>query len=116
MKNPRTFSAFAAFVLLCGALPGAASTPRNKWMPKPYEQYLIKMRVERDTMPASSVMLPGLKVKPKVDVSHFKVGSFWVPDPPSLFEKEDEWRDRDRYSKDRWVGDVLEDIINLFLL
>ena len=51
-----------------------------------------------------------------MDVSHFKVGPFWVSDPPSLFEQEDEWRDRDRYKKGRILGDIIEDIINIFLL
>lgn len=61
-------------------------------------------------------MLHGAKTQRKVDVSHFKVGPFWVPDPPSLFEQEDEWRDRDRYKKGRILGDIIEDIINIFLL
>lgn len=67
-------------------------------------------------MTAPSIMLHGAKTKRKVDVSHFKVGPFWVPDPPSLFEQEDEWRDRDRYKKGRILGDIIEDIINIFLL
>lgn len=116
MKKEGHISAFIAIALLCGALSASASTPCPKWMPKPYEQYLIKMQVERDTVPAPSVMLYGLRVKPKVDISHFKVGPFWVPDPPLLFEKEYEERDRDRYRKGNIAGAIIEDIINLFLL
>ena len=32
------------------------------------------------------------------------------------FWQEDEWRDRDRYKKGRILGDIIEDIINIFLL
>lgn len=109
--------ALAATLLLTALLPSAASTPVPRaWTPQPYRQYLIKLEVERDTMTAPSIMLHGAKTKRKVDVSHFKVGPFWVPDPPSLFEQEDEWRDRDRYKKGRILGDLIEDIINIFLL
>lgn len=109
-------TALAATLLLTALLPSAASTPVPRWTPQPYRQYLIKLEVERDTIAAPSVMLHGAKTKRKVDVSHFKVGPFWVPDPPSLFEQEDEWRDRDRYKKGRILGDLIEDIINIFLL
>ena len=108
--------ALAATLLLTALLPSAASTPVPRWTPQPYRQYLIKLEVERDTIAAPSVMLHGAKTKRKVDVSHFKVGPFWVPDPPSLFEQEDEWHDRDRYKKGRILGDLIEDIINIFLL
>lgn len=83
--------ALVATLLQTALLPAAASTPVPRWTPQPYRQYLIKLEVERDTITAPSVMLHGAKTKRKVDVSHFKVGPFWVPDPPSLFEQEDEW-------------------------
>ena len=75
--------ALAATLLLTALLPSAASTPVPRWTPQPYRQYLIKLEVERDTITAPSVMLHGAKTKRKVDVSHFKVGPFWVPDPRS---------------------------------
>lgn len=108
--------ALAATLLLTALLPSAASTPVPRWTPQPYRQYLIKLEVERDTITAPSIMLHGAKTQRKVDVSHFKVGPFWVPEPPSLFEQENEWRDRDRYKKGRILGDIIEDIINIFLL
>lgn len=79
--------ALAATLLLTALLPSAASTPVPRWTPQPYRQYLIKLEVERDTITAPSIMLHGAKTKRKVDVSHFKVGPFWVPDPPSLFDR-----------------------------
>lgn len=75
--------ALAATLLLTALLPSAASTPVPRWTPQPYRQYLIKLEVERDTIAAPSIMLHGAKTKRKVDVSHFKVGPFWVPDPSS---------------------------------
>lgn len=75
--------ALAATLLLTALLPSAASTPVPRWTPQPYRQYLIKLEVERDTITAPSIMLHGAKTKRKVDVSHFKVGPFWVPDPRS---------------------------------
>lgn len=72
----------AATLLLTALLPSAASTPVPRWTPQPYRQYLIKLEVERDSMTAPSIMLHGAKTKRKVDVSHFKVGPFWVPNHP----------------------------------
>ena len=109
-------SVLTAILLQVCSLSAVAFTPTQQWTPQPYRRYLIQLEVKRDTTVTQSVMFPHLKSKPKVDINHFKVGPFWVPDPPSLFQEEDEWRDRDRYSKGRWVGDVIEDIINIFLL
>lgn len=116
MNKRKILAALIGAMLSCGVPSATTAKVATRWMPKPYRQYLIKLQVERDTVLAPSVMLHGLKVKPKVDVSHFQVGPFWVPDPPSLFEQEDGWRDRNRYQKGHVFGDILEDVINLFLL
>lgn len=109
------FATFTALLLL-GSQPAMADpTTSPRWMPKPWRQYLVRLEVERDTIVAPSVMLGKQKPAPKVDVSHFAVGAFWVPDPPSLFAEQDEWADRDRYRKGHLLGNIIEDVVNILL-
>ncbi|MDD7318788.1 MAG: hypothetical protein SOZ80_02120 [Prevotella sp.] len=60
-----------------------------------------------------SIMFAGKRMQPKLDTRQFIAGPFRIPDPPSLFEEEDNYY---RRSRNQPLGEcIVETLINMLL-
>lgn len=109
-------------MILTTVLALAVTCGCRAWQLKPWQQTLIDIEVQRDTVPAPSLMLQGgqwMKTT-HVDKRIFQCGPYWVPDPPSLFQAQDDMiRDerirRGDYHTSDFVADFVSDLIDIFL-
>lgn len=62
------------------------------WEPPVWERYVISLEVQGDTLPTQSIMEKAINVKSVklFNSDNFRVGAFFVLDPPSLFAVYDE--------------------------
>ncbi|MDR0186416.1 hypothetical protein ETF27_10765 [Prevotella brunnea] len=101
------------FVLL------ASVASAQSWQPKAWQQYLIELNVRKDTIPQlSSIMCPKNVSTRRIDTRPFRCGPYYMPDPPSLFEAQDEaerWRriERDGYHTTDLVCDILNGVLQV---
>lgn len=105
-----------AVLLWFGATSVAAQTAPQGWKPQPWRQYLVKLEVERDTVFTLSDMLGHPKSQPKVDLSRFSVGTFSVPDSPSIFTGQERWIGREGRRKGHVLGNFIEGMVNTLFL